>query len=180
MKIVCYISFIFILFFQFFRISCLRTSISNYMADKNDILKVSVQLPNAVEFGQHCEINVEIVNVSNSLVVVNKRLSVGYRESLSRELFVSIFATDSDNEAGIQKVLYERPFSTRMDFIQIKPGEKIAAKFNLFDWYEIPKSGIYNLVVCYQADEELAFKPEGVVEGLFCSEKKTINFKPLD
>lgn len=180
MKIVAYTSFIFILVISIFQNQFFRTSVSNSMSDKNNSLKVTIQLSETIESGQFFEIAVEIANVSNLPVIVNKRLSVGYRESLSRELFVSIFTADSDNEVGIQKALYERPFSTREDYIHVKPGKKLTAKFNLFDWYEFPKPGKYNILVCYQADEDLAMKPNGVVKGVFCSEKKTINFRPVD
>jgi hypothetical protein len=122
-------------------------------------------------------VTVEIENVSESPTIVNKRLSVGYEHSLSRELYVILSKPDSQEDVGIQKVLYERNFSTPEDYMQILPGQKISVKFNLFDWYEIPEKGKYNIRICYQADENLAYKPDGICKGVFCSEKKSIIFE---
>jgi hypothetical protein len=150
------------------------------MPDINDVLIVTAKIPDEIEAGQPLPVNVEITNVSDFPVVVNKRLSVGYRNSLSRELFVLVFIAGTHVESGIQKLLYERPFSTGEDYIRLKPDEKIKKEFNLFEWYEMPKAGKYDISVCYQADEDLAYKPDDVVKGVFCAEKKTVNIKAAD
>lgn len=148
------------------------------MSIKNDkSLKVLVDLSGTIRRGQACEVTVEIKNVSNTSIVVNKRLSVGYKHSLSREIYVIICRPESEKVVGIQKVLYERVFSQPEDYIQLFPDQQIVAKFNLFDWYEVPEAGKYLLWICYQADENLAFKPKGICEGVFCSKKKIINFE---
>jgi len=148
------------------------------MSDKNEKqIKVNFDLHEKIKLGQVCEIIVEIKNVSNTSTIVNKRLSVGYQHSLSRELYVTICKTDSLEVVGIQKVLYERVFSPPEDYIQLLPNQQIVAKFNLFDWYEVPNAGNYTIWICYQADEKLAYKPDGLLSGVFCSKKKSVIFE---
>ena len=132
------------------------TLIFNTMSDINKTqLKVQVELPEKIRAGQPCEV----------------------QNSLSRELYIIICHLGTTENVGIQKVLYERQFSASDDFVKLLPDEKISVKFNLFDWYEFPKTGNYSLQVCYQVDEKLAYKPNGLVEGIFCSEKKLVTFE---
>ena len=80
-------------------------------------------------------------------------------------------------EVGIQKVLYEREFSAREDYVHLPSEGKISTKFNLFDWYDFPKTGKFLIQICYQGDENVAYKPDSICKGIFCSEKKTIIFE---
>lgn len=137
-------------------------------------IKVIVNMPDQILRGQPCQINIELKNVSDSTVLINQRLAVGYRKSLSRELYITIQNQDNSEDIGLQKVLYERNFASAADFIWLLPQQEIHTSFNLFDWYEIPSAGTYMLSVCYQADEELAYQPEGLCRGTFCSEPKKV------
>lgn len=137
-------------------------------------IKVVLTMPDQILQGQPCEIKVDIKNVSANRVMVNKRLSVGYQKSLSRELFISICHEGSSENIAEQKVLYERKFSPASDFVWLQPQQQTSTHFNLFDWYEIKAAGTYTLLICYQADEELAFKPEELCKGVFCSEEKKL------
>jgi hypothetical protein len=178
MQIIKGISLIFALTLLNISNQLVRTSKNKTMLDNNEKpLKVMFDLPAEIQLGQVCEIRVEILNVSNSSTIINKRLSVGYQHSLSRELYVTICKPDAPEDVGIQKVLYDREFSPPEDYIQLLPNQQIFIKFNLFEWYEIPKTGKYIIRVCYQADENLAYKPDGLCEGIFCSEEKSVIFK---
>lgn len=146
------------------------------MSDNKKSLQVFFDVPAEIQPGQVCEITVEIKNVSKTSTIVNKRLSVGYQQSLSRELIVTICKFDSEEDVGIQKVLYDREFSPPEDYIQLLPNQQISTKFNLFDWYEIPTAGVYTIQVFYQADEKLAYKPDGLCEGIFASNEKSVYF----
>ena len=108
--------------------------------------------------------------------LVNKRLSVGYKKSQARELFVSITKIKENTEAGIQSQLYNRDFSQPADFVWLQPGEGIGAEFNLFDWYTVLSKGTYYIQVCYQADEALTYKPEAITKGIYSSNPKKITF----
>lgn len=140
----------------------------------DESLMVIVNMPDQFMYGQACEIKVDIRNVSGSAILVNKRLSVGYRNSLSRELFVTIFKKGTSINMGLQKVLYERDFSPVSDFVWLLPQQQTSTRFNLFNWYEMLPAGTFSVRVCYQADEELAYQPDGLCKGVFCSEEKTV------
>lgn len=140
----------------------------------DESLKVIVNMPDQILQGQACEINVDIRNVSTSAVVVNKRLSVGYQNSLSRELYLTIFKKGTSINVGQQKVLYERNFSPISDLVWLLPQQQTSTHFNLFNWYEMLPAGTYSVRVCYQADEELAYQPDGLCKGVFCSEDKIL------
>jgi hypothetical protein len=144
---------------------------------KEKKLEIKFNIPDKIRDGQPCEIVVEVKNISSSETIVNKRLSVGYQNSLSRELYIIICHEGLTENVGIQKVLYERSFSSHEDYVKLLPGKKISTKFNLFDWYEFPKAGNYTLQVCYQGDEKLAYKPDGLAKGILCAEKKMATFE---
>jgi len=148
------------------------SQIANKTNDES--IKVIVNMPDQILQGQPCEINVDIKNVSDSSILVNKRLSVGYQNSLSRELYITICKKDSSTIIGLQKLLYNRNFSSESDFVWLLPQQQTSTHFNLFDWYDIPSAGNYTIRVCYQADEELAYKPKELLKGVFCSEEKTV------
>ena len=141
----------------------------------DESIKVVVNMPDQILQGQPCEIKVDIRNVSGSAVLVNKRLSVGYQHSLSRELYVTICKKDTAVNIGLQKVLYERNFSPASDFVWLLPQQQTSTHFNLFNWYEMLPAGTYTIRVCYQADEELAYQPDGLCKGVFCSEEKILS-----
>lgn len=140
----------------------------------DESIKVIVTMPDQIRYGQPCEIKVDIKNISASTVLVNKRLSVGYQQSLSRELYISICEKNTSKNIGLQKVLYNRNFSPESDFVWLLPQQQTSTHFNLFDWYDIPSAGTYTIRVCYQAGEELAYKPKELLKGVFCSEEKIL------
>jgi hypothetical protein len=148
------------------------SQIANKTNDES--IKVIVNMPDQILQGQPCEIKVEIKNISAASVLINKRLSIGYQNSLSRELFIIICKKNTSKNIGLQKVLYNRNFSSESDFVWLLPQQQTSTHFNLFDWYDIPSAGTYTIRVCYQTDEELAYKPEGLLKGEFCSEEKTL------
>lgn len=177
MQIIKGISLIFALILLILPYQLIRISKNKTMSDNKKSLQLIFDIPAEIQPGQVCEITVEIKNVSNSSLVVNKRLSVGYQYSKSRELYVNICKPETEKNVGIQKVLYDREFSPPEDYIHLLPNQQISTKFNLFDWYEIPNAGVYMIQVFYQADEKLAYKPDGLCEGIFSSEEKSVIFK---
>lgn len=149
-------------------------ALQNENKANDESIKVIVNMPDQILHGQPCEIKVDIKNISGSSVLVNKRLSVGYQHSLSREIYIIIYKKDTAINMGLQKVLYERNFSPDSDFVWLLPKQKTSTHFNLFNWHEMLPAGIYTVRVCYQADEELAYQPDGLCKGVFCSEEKIL------
>lgn len=154
------------------------------MSKTNDIqsgngtksLSLTMQVPDEILTGEDCSIQVSLRNVSSKPILINKRMAVGYPRSLSRELYLIICRENSSVDVGRQKVLYQRNFPQPADYQVLQAGQTISSSFELFDWYEFPGSGTYTVQLCYQADEALAAKPEGICAGVFCSALKTVTF----
>ena len=58
--------------------------------------------------GQPCMLNVRLINHSEKRVIVNKRMALGYRESLSRELFADLLEAESSRPAKTRLARYEQ------------------------------------------------------------------------
>lgn len=141
------------------------------------VLKLEVEMAQTAKLQLPFAIQVILKNVSKVPQLVNKRLSMGYKSSLARELFVSISKTKSGPIIGAETELYERDFSKPEDFVWLQPDQQVTTEFNLFDWYELPGKGSYYIKVCYQADEKLAYKPADLTKGTFCSAVTKVTFE---
>lgn len=143
------------------------------------ILQVGVKiLTQPVRLSSPCLVEVQVTNKSAQPVLLNKRLSVGYRDSQSRELYFEIFGKGSTEDVGKRKLLYERPFASPEDYVWVEPEQSVAANFDLFEWYSLPSIGEYELVAYYQGDEKLAPKPTGLLTGTYCSERIALTVVP--
>lgn len=132
-------------------------------------------LTQPVRLSYPCKVELRLTNRSLDSVLVNRRLAVGYRDSVARELFVEVFKRGSGEVVGQEALLYERDFSSIDDYIWLAPGQSIATSFDVFEWYTLPSPGELELVVCYQADEPLAPKPAELLLGTYCSERAAFN-----
>src|SRR4029453_5007129 len=128
-------------------------------------------LPQPVRLSGPCMIEVRITNKSHQSVVLNRRLSVGYKNSLSRELFIEVYEKGSNEVVSNEALLYERALSSPDDYVRVEPEQSISTSFNLFEWYTLRSPGEYEIVVHYQADENLAPKPADLLAGIFSSER---------
>jgi hypothetical protein len=143
------------------------------------ILDLTVRiLTQPVRFSYPCNVEVRLTNRSLDAVLVNRRLAVGYRDSVARELFVEVFKRESGEVVSQEALLYERDFSSIEDYVWLAPGQSIATSFDLFEWYSLPSAGEFELIVCYQADESLAPKPAKLLLGTYCSERVAFNVAP--
>jgi len=143
------------------------------------VLQIDVKvLTQPVRLSGPCMIEVRITNKSHQSVVLNRRLSVGYKNSLSRELFIEVFEKGSNEVVSNEALLYERALSSPDDYVRVEPEQSIGTSFNLFEWYTLRSPGQYELVVYYQADENLAPKPAGLLEDIFSSERIPLTVVP--
>ena len=144
-----------------------------------ETLDVNVRiLTQPVRLSHPCEVEVRLTNRSPDAVLINRRLAVGYRDSVARELFVEVYKRGSDEVVSQKALLYQRNFSSPEDYVWLAPGQSIATSFDLFEWYSLPSAGEFELVVCYQADEPLAPKPAELLPGTYCSERVAFNVTP--
>jgi hypothetical protein len=132
-------------------------------------LRVEAALAGPVARSGRAPVAVSVTNVSDSPVLVNRRLAPGYRDSSSRELWA-----DVRDEAGAPALLstidYERDLPTTGDYGELAPGESIAGAFDLFHYARPQRPGRYAVTVVYQADEPQAGPPPGIVAGEHAAE----------
>jgi hypothetical protein len=171
-------------FFCFCLIACNNNN-KTTIPNKNTIdimnastLKLKIHLQDSmVYFNKPFQVKVTLENVSNDILIINKRLSVGYENSISRELYFNVIDANTKEVIGIPTESYDRPPAYFDEYGALKPKESISTTFDLSEWQEInlPK-GKHPLEIIgfYQADENHYEKrPENVVQGIFQSEPIT-------
>lgn len=142
-------------------------------------LTVETMLVNPpAQMGKPLFVRVAIKNTGNKPETVNARLSVGYENSLSREIFIRMSASPISDDKIYYEADINRDFSRQEDYIQIQPGESIYNVINVFECYQPTKPGKYEIAICYQGDEPLAFPPEGILPGIFCSAALVLDVLP--
>lgn len=100
-------------------------------------------------------VKVSLVNAGRSQVKVAARLSIGYEDSDSREIYAIVRNRSTGDIVGKRSQLYERePIS--LDQVRVlKPGEKVTTKFHLLEWYEFPDGDL---------EIQIIYDPGGAVE----------------
>lgn len=104
-------------------------------------------------------VKVNLVNAGTSPVKVAARLSIGYQDSDSREIYAVIRDRTTGEIVGKRSQLYERE-ALRLNQVRVlKPGQKISTEFHLREWYEIPE-GDLEIQVIYDPGEAAKRFPE--------------------
>lgn len=116
-------------------------------------------------------VEVKLTNQQTEPVLINKRLAIGYRNSVDRELFAEVFPRGGDKVISRQAAYYQRDPALASDYIWLQPGETVSTAFDLVDWYTLPGPGEYELVVSYQADDSPDGHPEGLLSGIHSSDR---------
>lgn len=147
----------------------------------NALKKLIIQvtgLARKLHLEEPCPVEVQLINEDKAPLLVNARMAVGYRDTLSRELYVDLVDIESGLPAEIMVVDYKREFSPKSDYVELHPGHSVGSSFDLFKWYRPIRAGNYRMVVYYQADEPLASAPINVVHGVFSSEPMDLKILP--
>lgn len=129
-------------------------------------------------FSMPAWVEVKLTNQQTEAVLVNKRLGIGYRNSLDRELFAEVFPRGGDTVVSTEAADYQRDPSNATDYVWLEPGETISTSFDLFDWYTLPGPGEYDLVISYQADDSPDGYPEGLLTGVHSSKRVPLDVIP--
>lgn len=125
-----------------------------------------------------CLVEVKLTNQSSDPVLINGRLSVGYRDSTDRELFVEVFRRGTDDLVSKPTLLYQRDPPRAEDYVSLDPGKSISTTFDLFEWYDLPGPGDYDLVASYNGDQSLRNQPAGLVTGTYSSDRVPLDVIP--
>ena len=136
-------------------------------------LRVEAALAGPVARSGPAPVAVSVTNVSDSPVLVNRRLAPGYRDSSSRELWADV-RDEAGAPALVSTIDYERDLPTADDYGELAPGESIAGGFDLFHYARPQRPGRYSVTVVYQADEPQAGAPSGIVAGEHAADPITV------
>lgn len=129
-------------------------------------------------FSMPAWVEVRLTNQQADPVLINKRLGIGYRNSLDRELFAEVFPRSGDNVITKEAVDYQRDPSSASDYVWLQPGETVSTSFDLFEWYTLPGPGEYDLVVSYLADDSPEGYPERLLTGTYSSDRVPLDVIP--
>lgn len=134
-------------------------------------LRVEVETQTELTRMTPATVTVKLINQDAEPVLINKRLSIGYRTSLDRELFAEVFRREENQVVSNEARDYQRPPAVASDYVWLQPGETFSTSFDLFHWYTLPGPGEYDLVVSYQADDSPDGYPEGLLIGTYSSNR---------
>jgi len=131
----------------------------------NNLVLQIEPLPEEVPLRKPIEVKVSLTNKGEERVLVNRRMAVGYENSLSRELYLQLERVDRPEDLEYIEYDINRDFSPSDDYRWLGPGESVNTTFDLMDFYHLTKPGTYRLTAYYQADEELADTPDEIYPG---------------
>ena len=126
-------------------------------------LRIELDLPpGPLRRSEGAIVTVRVTNIDSRPVLVNRRMSPGYRDSISREIFFDI-----DTAYGRRK--YDRDLPGPADYGLLEAGETISAAIDVLAWYRNIEPGTYRLTCHYQADEPATHPPKTIVDGVVSS-----------
>ena len=116
-----------------------------------------------VTLGEPIPVEVELVNQSQTELVVNSRFGMGYPDSLDRELYCEIQLESGESYTGYHSYMvdYRRKALGDHFFTTLSPGESVSSSFDLHQWYHIVQPGVYQIRVVYDP-EPYGPKPDAV------------------
>lgn len=126
-------------------------------------LRLDLDIPSSpLRRSEGAIVTVRLTNDGLRPLLVNTRMSPGYLESISREVYF-----DFNTDYGRRK--YDRDLPTPSDYGLLAPGEAISTAIDVLAWYRNVEAGTYRLTCHYQADEPAADPPADVIRGVVSS-----------
>src|SRR5258708_26004518 len=130
-----------------------------------------------VQLGESIPLEVELVNRGQTELVVNSRLSMGYPDSLDRELYCEILHNGQTYTDYRRYVIdYRRKPLTEEFFKKLRPGQGVSTVFDLQEWYHLTEPGVFQVRLVY-APEAHALK-RGAVSDKIVSEWVALTVRP--
>lgn len=126
-------------------------------------LRLDLQVPpGPLRRSDGAVVTVRLTNTGSKPALINRRMSPGYLDSISREVYF-----DLDTHYGLRK--YDRDLPGPADYGRLDPGETLNANIDVLAWYRNIEPGNYHLTCHYQADEPGTDAPDGIVRGVVSS-----------
>lgn len=110
-------------------------------------------------------VEITLKNAGDSPLLINTRFAMGYKISISRELYVDMVDEAAPQIAAYSPVKINRDDPGATDYSLLQSGKSITEKIDLFHYYHPRKPGRYSITIFYQADEALNNKPPEVYKG---------------
>lgn len=105
------------------------------------------------KLGMSVTVQVALRSAATEPIWVNKRMGMGYEDSLIRELFCTIRDESTGRPLPVsedERVDAHRLPPTRKDFEQLRPGEEVTAVVNLATWHPFRQPGVYRVELIYE------------------------------
>lgn len=108
---------------------------------------------------------ITLKNAGDSPLLINKRFAMGYKISISRELYAELVDEATPQIAAYSPVKINRDDPGATDFFLLQSGKSITKKIDLFHYYHPRNPGRYSITIFYQADEARKNRPPEVYKG---------------
>lgn len=115
---------------------------------------------------------ITLKNAGDSPLLINTRFAMGYKISISRELYAELVDEIDSQNTVYSTVKINRDDPDTTDYSLLQSGKSITKKIDLFHYYHPRKPGKYSITIFYQADEALKNTPAAVYKG-------TISINPV-
>lgn len=110
-------------------------------------------------------VEITLKNAGESPLLINTRFAMGYKISISRELYAELIDESAPQNAVYSPVKINRDDPDATDYSLLQSGKSITKKIDLFHYYHPRKPGKYSITIFYQADEALKNTPAAVCRG---------------
>lgn len=119
-------------------------------------------------------VEITLKNTGGTPVLINTRFEMGYKISISRELYADMVDEAAPQIAAYSPVKINRDDPVVTDYSLLQSGKSISKKIDLFHYYHPRKPGRYRITLFYQADEALKNRPPEVYKGTISTNPITI------
>lgn len=108
---------------------------------------------------------ITLKNAGDSPLLINTRFAMGYKISISRELYAELVDEIDSQNTVYSTVKINRDDPDTTDYSLLQSGKSITKKIDIFHYYHPRKPGKYSITIFYQADEALKNTPAAVYKG---------------
>lgn len=122
---------------------------SNAKVNDSDLLSIVMDLPvQTIKLGETIEANITLKNISDSPLVVNKRLLLNLPVGEMSEMWFEI--QNNEGKSLPLGVLIRVRLPIPSDFIVLQPDQSISDTYDLNYWYLIKEPGVYTVKAIYR------------------------------
>jgi hypothetical protein len=123
-------------------------------------------------------VTVTLKNIGQVPVLINKRLEMGYRKSISRELYAEMENMGTPKKPAYSPAKINRDDPAAEDYSSLQAGESITKKIDFFQYYHAKKPGKHKVQFFYQGNEARKNRPVDVYKPIIASEIVFIDVLP--